>query len=256
MTSRAEIPGDTPQGWSEDYFDEIFLRIYEPILAGEPTEEAIDGLLVLLGDTGVHRILDAACGWGRHAIPLADAGFSVTGVDLSEFLIDEARRRARAQGVDVDFLQADVHQLPFEGEFDVALSLFSSLGYGNDEADIRALRSIRKALRPNGILIMETMNRDSIARDFASHDWWSTPRGDIVRVEREFDPVCGLSRETLHWQGIDGSTAEKRHAIRIRTATEWDALLQAAGFRTIGWFGGWELEPLTLDAADLLAVAR
>lgn len=103
---------------------------------------------------------------------------------------------------------------------------------------------------------METMNRDSIARDFASHDWWSTPRGDIVRVEREFDPVCGLSRETLHWQGIDGSTAEKRHAIRIRTATEWDALLQAAGFRTIGWFGGWELEPLTLDAADLLAVAR
>jgi SAM-dependent methyltransferase len=242
--------------WWTDYFDQTYLRIYELFLTAERTDREVLAIQELLSDRPGARILDLGCGWGRHSIELASSGFDVTGLDLSEFLLAEARRRAEEAGVDLRLVRADMRGLPFSGEFGAALSLFSSLGYSDDEADLRVLAGIRRALEPDGVLIIETMNRDAIAREFTERDWWETPEGDTVRVERQFDTVDGVSHETLHWRSPTGEEGVKRHSIRIRTATEWDALLKRAGFRAAEWFGDWSLEPLALGSEELIVVSR
>jgi SAM-dependent methyltransferase len=241
--------------WWTTYFDESFLRIYEPLLA-ERTPREIEAITELLAGSSSRKVLDVACGWGRHSLALAAAGFEVTGLDLSPTLLDEARRRAVGQRLNFRFVAGDMRELPFEAEFDAALSLFSSLGYFEDERDDqRVLEGMRAAVRDGGVLILETMHRDLIAREYAERDWWITPTGERVWVEREFDSVAGVSHETLRWRASNGTEGEKEHHIRVRCASEWKELLREAGWLPGEWFGSWDLEPFALASERLIVVA-
>src|SRR6056297_124319 len=106
------------------------------------------------------QILDVGCGTGRHAIELTQRGYSVTGVDLSESMIDRAREKAAAQGLDIDFRQGDARRLPFENEFDVAIMLCEG-GFPlmeTDEMNFAILKSVTRALRSPGKFIFTTLN--------------------------------------------------------------------------------------------------
>lgn len=239
------------EGWWQDYFDEDFIRIYQPLLPPEEAAaeaEAVAGILELSEGA---RLLDLGCGWGRHAVELAQLGFRVTGVDLSEVLLSAAQSESAARGVEVAWVSGDVRELPYHQDFDAVVSLFSSMGYFPSEVDdLRVLEGVRRALVPGGRLLVETMHRDLIARQYAERDWWRGPDGEPVFVEREFDAVTGVSREWLRWGAV-----EKYHEIRVRSATEWQVLLERAGFVVEEWWGGWDLEPFTHEAERLIIVA-
>jgi SAM-dependent methyltransferase len=244
-------------GWWTTYFDDVFLRIYRPLLGDQRTAAEIDAVQELLPRPACERILDVGCGWGRHSVPLAQHGYQVTGVDLSDFLLGVGRREADRAGVQVRWVQGDMRALPFQAEFDAAISLFSSLGYfGGDEGDERVLRGIHAALKPGGLLLVDSMHRDVIAREFAERDWWETPEGDLVWVEREFDAVAGISHDLLRWRAADGSSGEKMHHVRVRTASEWKNLLERCGFKPVEWFGGWDLDAFDHTSRRLLVLAR
>src|SRR5206468_2227743 len=100
-----------------------------------------------LGNGG--RILDVACGAGRHTIDLAKRGYRVTGFDLSSPLLAEARKAARTAGVKPTFVQGDMRRLPYRNAFEAAISMFTSFGYfDRPEEDRQVLRGIARALRP------------------------------------------------------------------------------------------------------------
>lgn len=251
-------PGDVSGGggeWWGEYFDETFIRIYRDFLTLERTAHEVAGLLQMVPLDPGARILDLACGWGRHSVALAQEGFRVTGLDQSATLLDRARRRAEKSGVEVEWVRGDMRELPWTEYFDAALSMYSSLGYFlSDEEDLRVLRAAREALRPGGLFILETMHRDHIVADYAGRDWWRTDDGTTVWVEREFDAVEGVSREWTRWSRGTRS-GEKYHELRVRTATEWDALLRAAGLQPVEWYGDWELAPFLHTSEDLILVA-
>ncbi len=243
--------------WWAEYFDEVFLRVYRPLLGPERTAQEADAIRELLDLPAGASLLDVACGWGRHSVELARQGLAVTGFDLSAFLLREARAYADDAGVEVRWVRGDMRELPFQEEFDAALSLFSSLGYFPDHRDDGlVLRGIRGAVRKGGALVIETMHRDLIAREYVERDWWETPEGDLVWVERDFDAVEGVSRETLRWRSPDGSAGAKPHSIRVRSATEWQRLLEENGWRAEEWFGGWELDSFAIESERLIILAR
>jgi 2-polyprenyl-3-methyl-5-hydroxy-6-metoxy-1,4-benzoquinol methylase len=83
-------------GWWEDYFDETFVEIYRDFLTPERTEREIAGLREMVALPQGARVLDLACGWGRHSVELARSGFKVTGLDWSHTLLARAKKRAEA----------------------------------------------------------------------------------------------------------------------------------------------------------------
>lgn len=249
-------PGaDPPNGWWESYFDEDFFELYSPLLPVEDSRRETETIFELLGLEPGARVLDLGCGWGRHSIELARLGCSVVGLDQSAVLLDRARLLAEEAGVEVEWVRGDMGAITWTEEFDAVLSLFSSLGYsGRDQDDVRVLRASGRALRSGGSFLLDTMHRDQVARGYLESDWWEGADGRPVWVEREFDPVLGVSRETLRWLG-NGTVREKYHEIRIRTATEWAALLGAAGLDALSWYGDWELSPFGLRSEQLIVIA-
>jgi SAM-dependent methyltransferase len=251
--------------WWRSYFDDAYFRLHDPLFSQARTRTEVAGICELFGLPVGSHILDAPCGWGRHAALLARAGFQVTGADLSCALLCRAQTQGQAhQGggsgpeaaAAPGYVAADIRALPFaDGSFDGVMNVFTSLGlFASDEEDVAALREAGRVLRPGGRLLLESMHRDDVITQYAERDGWTLPDGTEVRVRRRFDPVSGVSHERLRWRR-GNETGRKQHALRLRTATEIDALLHAAGFVSVAYYGGWDGASFTHRDQSLIAVA-
>ena len=107
------------------------------------------------------RILDLACGKGRHAFELAQRTYQVTGLDRDEAAITEARRRAREARLDIVYLVGDMLQLDdLPGAFDAVISMWQSFCYFDEETNVALLRSIFHKLTTGGRFVVDLYNRD------------------------------------------------------------------------------------------------
>jgi SAM-dependent methyltransferase len=155
------------------------------------------------------------------------------------------------------YAAADIRALPFaDASFDAVVNVYTSLGlFLNDEDDIAALREARRVLRTGGALLLESMHRDEVMAGYAERDRWTLPDGTEVRVRRRFDAVAGISHERLQWRRGQ-ERGRKRHALKLRTATELDVLLRAAGFVHVAHYGDWDGRPFHHTHESFIAVAR
>jgi SAM-dependent methyltransferase len=236
-------------------FGELYLRTYAKLeRGGDPEAEAL-GFTRLAGLEPGADVLDCPCGYGRHSIPLARAGFHVVGADRSPVLLEEARRRA-GEGEWPRWVEADHRELPFpDASFDCVMNLFTSLGYRGEDGDRKTLSELRRVLRPGGALVVETMHRDRLVRIFQSDNWDALPDGGVVLEERRFDQVGGVIETELTL--IDAAGARESVTYRVRTyaVTELVRLVADAGFTGIECYGGAEGEELALQSR-LVVLAR
>ena len=238
------------------FFSEFYLRAYAGDVRNDEAEgQALAAARLARCPEGAD-VLDAPCGFGRHSIPLARAGYRVVGADRSPTLLEEARRRAGGERWP-KFVQADYRDLPQRDEsFDLVLNLFSSLGYLGDEEDTRALAELRRVLRPEGKLVIETMHRDMLVSRWVEQDWRLLGEGRLLLEQRTFDPESGIAQmtQTLVPPG-EGERESRTTSLRVYSATELLAMLDRAGFSEVRCYGG--LDGGTFDVGTrLVIVAR
>lgn len=244
--------------WYKDAFDETYLLTTARTLSEEETRWEVDGILTLLGlpAKGGRQIsvLDVPCAHGRHSIELSRRGHQATGVDLSPIQLQEAAHRAEAAGVDVRWVQMDMRELPFEGEFDVALNLFNSFGYLEDEdEDARCLAAISRALRPGGRLVMDIVNKYWYI-EAGTERTWSGESGAFSLEDAYFDVLTDRV-EIERILVIGGKEVRKRASIRLYSYVELKGMLEHAGLSVLGVYGGLHGEALTLASPRLVVVA-
>ncbi len=214
------------------------------------------GLLVgLLGLTGDETILDIPCGTGRHALELARRGFGVTGVDRTQSYLDEARRRAADESLQVHWVQDDMRSFSRPEAFEIVLNMYTSFGYFQDIADDRkAARGFFDALRPGGRLVMELHGKENLAAGFAARDWVELDDGRVLLEERTIEDDWRAVRN--RWIVYhDGGRYELEFSLRLYGASELVDLLRGVGFSEITVFGNLEGDPYDEHARRLVVVA-
>ncbi len=242
--------------WFESFFGEDYFEIYRDVLSAERTAEEVAGIVALLGLDAGARVLDVACGHGRHAIPLAKRGFEVTGYDLTELFIERARADAAEQGADVRWVRGDMRELAFDGEFDAAINVFTAFGYFEDpEDDLETLRGIRRALRPGGRFLLETLHRDGLPARFLPQNAHKTPNGTIVLQERVWDLARDVIDEHVTLVRPDGTRTEYTTAVRTRTLHQLLAVMREAGLEPVAWYGGLDGSALDLSSRRLVLIS-
>jgi len=227
-------------------FDELYLRTYADHEPVDPAEEA-PAAVRLAGVEPPAEVLDAPCGYGRHSLVLAEAGYRVTGADRSPVLLEEARRRSGG-GEWPTWVQADHRELPFgDASFDAVLNLFSSLGYRGEEGDRETVAELHRVLRPGGPLVIETQHRDRVMSIFEDTGWQELTGGGLRLEARRFDHATGVIETDHILIDADGARQSVTYTMRVYTATELSRTLAEAGFTRVECFGSFEREPLSRD---------
>src|SRR3989441_9419324 len=194
--------------WTETLFlrhPEVFLAVHENAWSiGEAQAKDLHRIMERFGVPAGGRILDAPCGIGRHGTRLAKMGYHVVGVDLSPTFVGRAKELADREGVAdrATYRVADLRRLSESvprsvGAFDAAVNLWTSLGYYDEETDVRILQAYGKLVRPGGILIVYLVNRDYVVRHFDPQGYESF--GDIVHIEQRHLDLA-TSRMQNEWR--------------------------------------------------------
>jgi SAM-dependent methyltransferase len=122
----------------------------------ENTVKEVDFIIKALDLKGNERILDLACGFGRHSLELAKRGYRVVGVDYTDVYIDDAKQSAVKMGVNLELIQADVLSLTYKNEFDVVLNMADgAIGYfSTEEQNLKLFNVIANSLVSGGKHLM------------------------------------------------------------------------------------------------------
>lgn len=238
--------------WWQTWFGPGYLAVYDDYLA-ERTPVEVDQIEALLRMKPPRRVLDLPCGQGRHSIELARRGYEVTGVDLSPFMLDVARARAAAAGVQLRWLEGDMRRPPGGESFDVIINLFTSFGYFADPADDQLVLTAGMArLTAGGRYLLEVINGARIMNDFQSREWFTIGRAAVMEA-RTLDRSSQrmFVERTVSIPPDEETTV---HALRLYTGEQLEAAMRSAGFGRVALYGDWNGGPLRPDSLRLLAL--
>jgi len=257
--------------WIYDFFvqrGELFLQILNHMW--HQSEPIVDGIVELAQANGVAsgKALDICCGNGRIAIPLAKRGFDVTGIDISKVLIEDAKSKAQQFGVKTRtrFIAADVRDLESalkeEDRFNLIISVWTSIGYYDEDTDTGILRQARSLAKPNGLLVIDTVNRDAFMASSLDRLKVYNEYGTLVVLE-EPTPVYSASRVNTKWRfySKDGNDLKYIDAVEYNVRQysfhELVGMLSKVGWTMLNAYDHLRtLQPFTPRSSRIVIVAR
>ena len=246
-----------PADWYDGFFEGDYLDLLARRFPAERTEHEVDFIVEKLGVEPPARILDLACGHGRISVALARHGYRVTGLDLSPRSLTFARAAAADEGLDVEWVHADMREIRQGAGFDAVVNVFTAFGYfEDDEENQRVLDGVAAALRPGGRFLIDVINVLSLARRYNERLWDDLGEGAVQLAEHAFDFLRG--RNTARWTFIrpDGTRSELVHSVRTYAPNELAAMLERAGLDVESAWGGFDGSELSFDGRRLILLAR
>jgi len=231
-----------------------YLYFYGDALTEERTKREIEFLMRELELDKPMKILDLACGHGRHANRLAELGHSVTGIDITLGFLEIAKKEAKEKGISVEYIMKDMREISFYEEFDRVLLLFTSFGFFEDEENFRVLKKIANALKPSGLFCFDTFNRDVFLKYFLPY--FVVEKGNDLMIDRiTFNSTTGR----LYNKRIiikNGKRKDKPFFVRLYNPTEIGDLLNRVGLRIYKMYGDWDSKPFTNESRRMIIIAK
>lgn len=233
--------------WFEEWFGEDYLRLY-PHRDDADAERAVALIGRTVGLQPGWRVLDVACGAGRHARAFMVAGARCFGLDLSATLLRLAR-----QVTDAPLIRADMRQLPIRSaSMDLTVNLFTSFGYFDRDAEhTAALEEMTSTVRPGGWFVIDFLNPAAVRRRLIPEETLDLP-GETVQVTRSVSPDGRYVCKRI--QAAKGRHYMER--VRLFEPQQISGMLEAAGVMVRHRFGDYDASPLTPDSARTILMGQ
>jgi SAM-dependent methyltransferase len=229
--------------WYETAFRKQYLDLYYRRDDAAAEAEAAFAARALSLAEGA-RVVDVACGAGRHARALGALGYRVTGVDLSRDLLAAASGTSR--------VRADMRALPFRDAFDGATSFFTSFGYFDDAGNAKAMESIAGAVRMGGGLLLDFLNAAAVEAHLVP-EGVEEREGRKYHLRRRIEEGRVVKDVVLEEEGLTLSYSE---SVRLYNHHELVILLKEAGLSVVASYGAFDGRDYTTDAPRCVLVAK
>lgn len=212
------------------------------------------------------RLLDLACGSGRHAGMLAQRGFCVAGLDLSAELLTLARQvetnegeapGARSEATPVDYVLGEMNALPFADEvFDGALNLFTSFGYyRDDERNAAVIAEVARTLKQGGAFFFDFLNRPQVEGELIQRSERLLADGAFLEETRRIDRATGRVEKNSLLRLPDGSVQERFESVRLFSREQLAVCFDDCGLQIVKTFGDYDGGAWASQAPRLILVA-
>lgn len=243
--------------WYRDFFTGAALDLWRQAKTEDETENECAFLQEIFEQSGSH-LLDVPCGNGRLTIPMAEAGYKVTGLDFCQEFLDDAAKRAASINFEdgaVEFIQGDMRKISSKTKFDGAFCFGNSFGYFNREGTEQMFQSVGECLKVGAKFVLESsMLAETFLVNGAEREWVRV--GDMLMlIENHYDPreSCVQTEYTF----IRDGKQESRHATHwIYTAGELCSMLSRAGLFVDDLFGSLEGDEYALGSERVVLVAE
>ncbi|RYD59057.1 MAG: class I SAM-dependent methyltransferase [Sphingobacteriales bacterium] len=222
--------------WFESWFGSPYYKILYQNRDELEAQEFVETLLKHLNPLSGSRMVDIACGEGRFAIQLAEHGFDVTGIDLSHHSIEKAK------AAEDDSLHFYVHDMRFPfyiNYFDYAFNFFTSFGYfAHDRDHVMAAKSFAGALKKDGLLIIDYLNRDYVLQNLV-------PEETVQRGSYTFQINRSLERnhiiKKICFADADNKQRCYTESVAAFSLADFIAIFKKAKLSLVGTFGDYQL---------------
>lgn len=218
--------------WYATAFDRIWLDLY-PHRNDEEARQHAPAIVDLLGLVAGESLLDVSCGAGRYARAFGALGLRVTGVDLSEDLLEEARCQSGDLPGAPAYYRCDARRMPFAGQFDAAVSLFTSFGYfDRREDDLDIFKGVRRALVSGGTFLVDFLNEARVRATLVPHEEREVEHMRVDIRRRIADGPHGpcVYKRVEATTGCENTVvASFEERVRLYTFKEVKSLLEEAG---------------------------
>lgn len=231
--------------WFESWFDTKYYHILYKERNDEEAQLLMDNLTHYLNLPEDAKILDLACGKGRHAIYLNSLDYEVTGVDLSENSIAEASKFANNK------LHFKVHDMrePFEEKYDAIFNLFTSFGYFEDNEDnYKTIKAIHDSLTETGFAVIDFMNVDYVLENLVENEVKSV-EGIDFHIKRYLKEGYIYKEIDFEDQGEKFHYTEKVQALRLE---DFEQIMEQAGIFLLDIFGDYKLRKFYTTQSERL----
>ncbi len=243
--------------WFED---ESFWEEFKQVLFSEErvkkTPYQVDRFVEILDLREGDKILDQCCGIGRHSLELARRGYEVTGVDITEKYLEEAKEKGRREGLDVEFVKADIREFRRDNFYDACINFYTSFGYSQDENDnIAVMENVYSSLKHKGSFLLDVMGKEVLDKVYTEEDLWRIEDGYFQEKRNIREDLDMLESR---WKLIkdDGEIKEHKFMYKLYTEEELKNLLRGVGFKEIEIYGNLEGASYDEDASRLIALAQ
>jgi len=234
------------QNWFKSWFDSPYYHLLYNHRNYFEAEQFINNLFGHLHLKDHSKVLDLACGRGRHALQIHNLGNDVVGLDLSPQSIEAANLHAEPG---LTFQTGDMRNLPFVSEFDAVVNLFTSFGYFQQEGDnVKVIESIAGALKKDGLLILDYLNVKKVEKHLPLSN-------TITREDIEFSVHKGVENgfivKTIKFED-QGDNFEFKEHVKLLDWADFEVLFKKAGFQIQSVFGDYDLQPFDETNSDRL----
>ncbi|WP_410514215.1 methyltransferase domain-containing protein [Paenibacillus sp. BR2-3] len=231
--------------WYEESFGEDYLVVYRHRDFGGARRE-VERMIGWLDLPPGAKVLDLCCGMGRHSLALSESGYEVTGVDLSEALLREAR--AQEGSGQVTWLRSDMRKLPLTGDFNAVVNLFTSFGYfEEDEEQIKVLREIGRMLKPGGKFIIDFLNPAHVIRHLVPHST-REDADNLIDEQRRIEDGY-VKKDIILTSKADGTPRHYHERVKLYSLEQFQAMIAEAGLRLEAVHGSYDEGPYISESS-------
>lgn len=238
--------------WYTSFFHGLPQQAWQAAQTVEETQLDLDLLIEMLEFGPGDAVLDIFCGYGRHALPLAQMGALVTGVDISIEYIESLQAEAHRKRVSIEAICDDFLTTPAlanrEGSFDAAYCLGNSFAFFPPEVMLQFMQRIATLLRPDGrLLIHSGMVAEVVLPDFQERNWMEVANDITVLVENKYDPLTSrIDQHLTYFRRTSDQTVQSEQRLAqyyIYTLSELTRMFKLAGLTVETLFGTVDQEP-------------
>lgn len=231
---------------------DLYLYFYQDFIDENRTKKECDFIVKTCTLPPQSRILDLACGHGRHSVYLASQEHLLTGIDLSPAFIEYGREQAAKQNLNIDFQVGNMLEIDFQEQFDSLLLLFNSFGFLDKTDGLKLLQKMRAAIKPKGKIFVDIKNRDSILTEIT--DCQITEKGQDLMIDRlDFDPKSGTTTNRRIYIK-DGQRYDTPFTMQLYNYSEFAAMVEQSGLQIVQTFGNWQGGPFDRTSRRLIAL--
>jgi cyclopropane fatty-acyl-phospholipid synthase-like methyltransferase len=237
--------------WFKDWFNtEEYLSVYRH----RNDEDAVKLVNLILNNVEIKlgsNVIDLASGAGRHSILFAEKGFNVTSVDLSENLLEVARKTSEKLGLKINFVNADLRNFCITSRFDLAVNLFTSFGYFNsDKQNYSLFSTAYNLLNDNAFFVLDFFNSNYIRNNLVEHSE-DSKNGKWIIQERKIFQDRVIKNIKISNNGNSKSFME---SVRLYTQEELISAVQTCGFNVEKTFGDYDGNNFDLDSSGRIII--